>query len=86
MIYPAANQVLREPANRCAERASYRAPALLEIATRAVCEEMGLHPDRWESFAHLSQTAFKAIAEHLPEDVRALFAGGGGGVAADAES
>ncbi|CAN7482970.1 hypothetical protein LJR225_003343 [Phenylobacterium sp. LjRoot225] len=48
---------------------------LLEIATRAVCQEIGLHPDRWENFAHLSQAAFDAIAAHLPEDVRALFVG-----------
>ena len=49
---------------------------LLEIATRAVCQEMGLHRDQWESFSHLSQVAFKAIAEHLPEDVRTLFVAG----------
>ena len=48
---------------------------LLEIATRAVCQEIGLHPDRWENFAHLSQAAFDAIAAHLPEDVRTLFVG-----------
>jgi|GEM_PF-5622028 hypothetical protein len=49
---------------------------LLEIATRAVCQEIGLHPDRWENFAHLSQAAFDAIAAHLPEEVRTLFVGG----------
>lgn len=50
--------------------------SLLEIATRAVCQEMGLHPDNWASFAHLSQAAFAAIAEHLPEEIRELFLGG----------
>jgi len=49
---------------------------LLEIATRAVCQEIGLHPDQWENFAHLSQAAFDAIAAYLPEDVRTLFDGG----------
>lgn len=46
---------------------------LIEIATRAVCKEIGLHPDQWTSFAHLSKTAFDAIAEHLPEEIRDLF-------------
>jgi hypothetical protein len=58
---------------------------LLEIATRAVCQEIGVHPDRWESFAHLAQAAFDAIAAQLPEDVRTLFVGAdpraGGGAA-----
>lgn len=46
---------------------------LLEIATRAVCQEIGLHPDKWENFAHLSQAAFNAIAVYLPEEIRDEF-------------
>lgn len=49
--------------------------SLLEIATRAVCEHIGLPGDQWESFAHLSQVAFDAISGHLPEDVQSLFVG-----------
>lgn len=43
----------------------------LEAAIRAVCEQLGAHPDTWRGFEEVGRAGLKAFVEALPPEIAA---------------
>lgn len=43
----------------------------LEAAIRAVCAELGAHPDTWEGFKEVGRAGLAAFVSALPADLAA---------------